>query len=71
MVKNMRLGDVAIGQRYWLNGREYLRINNDLTKLFYDYQLRNSVCSLDLDTYKVMIHNSEFEVTIEEEKDDE
>ena len=60
----MRLGDISIGQRYWLNGRQYLRIDMDASKLFLDKQLQKMICSLDMETYKVMIHNPEFEVSL-------
>ena len=60
----MRLGDVSIGQRYWLNGRQYLRIDMDASKLFLDKQLQKMICSLDMENYKVMIHNPEFEVKL-------
>ena len=60
----MRLGDVSIGQRYWLNGKQYLRIDVDASKLFFDAQLKTMVCSLDLENYKVMCHNREYEVSL-------
>ena len=60
----MRLGDVGIGQRYWLNGRQYLRIDLDAEQLFYDPQLKKVICVLDLENYKVMCHNPEFEVSL-------
>lgn len=58
----MRLGDISIGQRYWLNGRQYLRIDMDASELFFDKQLQQMICSLDLENHKVMCHNPEFEV---------
>ena len=60
----MRLGDVGIGQRYWLNGRQYLRIDMDASKLFFDEKMQKMICSLDMETYKVMCHNPEFEVSL-------
>lgn len=62
----MRLGDIAVGQRYWLNGRQYLRIDMDANKLFFDEQLKQMICSLDMENYKVMCHNPEFEVLLSE-----
>ena len=61
----MRLGDVEVGQRYWLNDRQYLRINDDLAKLFNDDYSRTIVFSLDMESYKVMCHNKEYEVLLE------
>ena len=62
----MRLGDIAVGQRYWLNGRQYLRIDMDASKIFFDAQLKKMICSLDMENYKVMCHNPEFEVSLSE-----
>ena len=66
----MRLGDVEVGQRYWLNDRQYLRINDDLAKLFNDDYSRTLVFSLDMESYKVMCHNKEYEVLLENRKVD-
>ena len=60
----MRLSDVSLGQRYWLNGKQYLRIDMDASKLFLDKQLQRMICCLDMSNYQVMMHNPEFEVSL-------
>lgn len=61
----MRLNDVNIGSKYRLNGRVYLRINDELLTCFIDRKLAETmVVSLDLEDYRVMCHNREYEVEV-------
>lgn len=61
----MRLNDVNVGSKYWLNGRVYLRINDELLTCFIDRKLTETmVVSLDLKDYRVMCHNREYEVEL-------
>ena len=61
----MRLGDVAIGQRYWLNGKQYLRIADNVLECFCSKSFRDQiVVSLCLESYQVMVQNKEYEVLL-------
>ena len=61
----MRLGDVSIGQRYWLNGKQYLRINDEIFECFINKSFReNFAASIDLEYYRVMCHDKDCEVSL-------
>ena len=61
----MRLGDIAVGQRYWLNGRQYLRINDNVLECFINNSFKEQMAaSLCLESYQVMVQNREYEVEL-------
>ena len=61
----MRLGDVAIGQRYWLNGRQYLKIDDSIMECFHNKDYKEQMtASLCLEDYQVWVVNKEYEVKL-------
>lgn len=62
----MKLGDVKVGQKFWLKDKIYLRIDMDLSTMFISGSKNsNVVCALDLNTYKVMCFSNLWEVEYE------
>lgn len=62
----MKLGDIKVGQKFWLKDKIYLRIDMDLSTMFISGSKNsNVVCALDLSTYKVMCFSNLWEVEYE------
>ena len=62
----MKLGDIQVGQKFWLKDKIYMRIDMNLSTMFASgSKYNNVVCALDLNTYKVMCFSSLWEVEYE------
>lgn len=60
-----RLGDVKIGDKFFHNGRLYIKIDMNPSTMFLSRSFSEFVCALDLTTYQVMCINAEYDVDVE------